>query len=196
MRAVALTLFSVFFLFTAAQAAETPSAARLVDRASYLNLAVHDMAQQLLTYRVIPRYEYRIGVSTFVDLRRLDVTTPFGQLLAELLLGELQRAGFRVLEVRLTKSLLLKKGCGEFSLSRVAKNLSTDVPLNAVLVGTYLVRDHYVFINARLVSKESGEVLSTAFKILPLDPLLASLLHPVRTSPRPPVMVKIEDGLP
>lgn len=177
-------------------AAETSSAKTLVDQASYFNLAVHDLAVQLLRYRRPHSGVSTIGVATFVNLNRLDVTSPLGRLLAEMLMGELQRAGFNVVEIRLTQDLLVKKGWGEFSLSRMVENLSPKVAIQAVVLGTYVERNGYLFLNARLVDRDSQQVLSSAFKVMRVDPLVASLLEPEDVPPKPLVEIKIREAFP
>ena len=187
---------SLFFGVRLCPAAETSSAKSLVDQASYFNLAVHDLAVQLLKYRRPHSGVSTIGVATFVNLNRLDVTSPLGRLLAEMLMGELQRAGFNVVEVRLTQDLLVKKGWGEFSLSRVVENLAPKVALQAVVLGTYVERNGYLFLNARMVDRDSQQVLSSALKVMRVDPLVASLLEPEDVPPKPLVEIKIREAFP
>jgi len=183
-------LFPLMFFFLLAFVARGETAGPL-DAASRLNLAVHDLAEQLLRYGDLRPEGFRVGVMTFVDLNHLDWTTPFGRLLAEMLLGELQRAGFTVFEVRLTKDIFLRKSEGEFSLARISALVSPEMRLNAVLIGTYLVRGDYVFVNARLVSKRDQRVLSSALRIMRIEPLLAALLKPSGPPPDPPVKIRI-----
>ena len=177
-------------------AVETTSAKTLVDQASYFNLAVHDLAVQLLKYRRPQTGVSTIGVATFVELNRLDITSPLGRLLAEMLMGELQRAGFNVVEVRLTRDHLVKKGWGEFSLSRVVENLSPKVALQAVVLGTYIERNGYLFLNARMVDRDNQQVIASAFKVMRVDPLVASLLEPRDVPPKPMVEIKIREAFP
>ena len=192
-----LTIAAVLLVgFRPSPAVETTSAKSLVDQASYFNLAVHDLAVQLLKYRRPQTGVSTIGVTTFVELDRLDITSPLGRLLAEMLMGELQRAGFNVVEIRLTQDLLVKKGWGEFSLSRVVENLSPKVALQAVVLGTYVERNGYLFLNARMVDRDNQQVLSSAFKVMRVDPLVASLLEPRDVPPKPLVEIKIREAFP
>lgn len=192
MRVIISIFLGFLLLFAKALALENREATSLVDQASYLNLAVHDLTKQLLRHGAFPK-QYTVGVATLVNLNRLDLTTPLGRLLSEMLMGELQRAGLRVVELRLTNEILVQKGLGELSLSRLAKDLADSVNLNAVLVGTYLVRGRYIFVNVRLVSKKDNRILSSGLKVLPLNPLLSALLYPPAGPPDPTVRVPIRD---
>ncbi len=191
MKKAVTTLLVLGIWWSVALCVEPPEAKNLVDPASYLNIAAHDVADQLLRFGRRPPGRYIIGVTTFVDINYLEATTPFGRLFAELLVGELQRAGFKVIELRLTKDIMIEKALGELSLSREVKNIYPEVKLNAIVVGTYMVSGGYLYINARLVSKKDGQVLSTALKIMPLNPQLLSLLYPINTIPEPTVKVRI-----
>jgi len=195
MKTICSTLVALLLL-TTSWAMELPSNKTLVDSASYLNLAVHNLAEQLLKNGDVIPHTYVIGVTTLVDLNQFNLTTPLGRLLAEMLLGELQRAGFKVREIRLTKDILMEKSHGEFSLSRETSTIFPEVDLNAILLGTYLVKGDYVFVNIRLVTRPEGYVLATAFRIIPIDSFIESLLYPFSISKTPLVRIKIRKGSP
>jgi hypothetical protein len=96
-----------------------------MDQASLLNAQIHDIAIQLIeNMQGEPGTGGVVGVATFVDLNNLYRTSPFGRYLAEQLMGELQRAGFKVVEVRKTESILIKERYGEYSLSREIREIA------------------------------------------------------------------------
>ena len=150
-----------------------------VDPASLLNAQIHDIAVQLIdNMNGDPAMEGVVGVATFVDLNNLYRTSPLGRYLAEQLMGELQRAGFKVVEVRKTESILIKERYGEYSLSREIREIARQTSARMILVGTYLVRGDFVFVNARLVSSNDSMVASSAMKILRRNSFIKKMLWP------------------
>ena len=163
-----------------------------MDAASHLNFQIHDLAVQLLenfSGELLP--EYPIAVATFVDLNDLYRTSPYGRYIAEQLMGELQRAGFQVVELRRTDSILIKERYGEYGLSRQVREIARDSKAHYVLVGTYVTRGGYVFTNARLISATSNMVASSALKIMKRDHLLDRMLWPSAAPVRRRKAVKV-----
>ncbi len=149
------------------------------DYASELNASIHDIAVQIIeNLQSDPGTEGIIGVATFVDLNNLYRTSPFGRYLAEQLMGELQRAGFHVVEVRKTDSLLIKERFGEYSLSRQIQEIAKQTSARMILLGTYLAKGDYIFVNARLVSSANSTVASSALQIMEKDSFMKKMLWP------------------
>jgi hypothetical protein len=59
-------------------------------------------------------------ISSFGELKNLSRTSSFGRYLAEQLMGELQRQGHRVVELRKTTNIHVQERRGEYGLSRNA----------------------------------------------------------------------------
>ena len=96
-------------------------------------------------------------------------------------MGELQRAGFNVVEIRKADSIMVKPRFGEYGLSRDIQELARQSSARYILAGTYVTRGRYIMINARLVSNENNLVASSGLKILRKDPFLERLLWPSAT---------------
>jgi TolB-like protein len=166
------------------------------DEASFLNVQVHDMAEQLIRNESQEDGpDSAVAVATFVDLNDLYRTSPFGRYLAEQLMGELQRAGYKVLEVRKTDSMMIEKRFGEYSMSRDIEEIARQCSAKHVLVGTYIVRGRYVLVNARMVSNEGNAVVSSAMKIFRRDSFLDSMLWPASAPARGPAVKMPLKGL-
>ncbi len=149
------------------------------DNASELNASIHAIAVQIIeNLQSDPGTEGVVGVATFVDLNNLYRTSPFGRYLAEQLMGELQRAGFHVVEVRKTDSLLIKEHFGEYSLSRQIEEIARQTSARMILLGTYLAKGNYIFVNARLVSSADSTVASSALQIMEKDSFMKKMLWP------------------
>ncbi|GEM_PF-2829627 len=150
-----------------------------MDEASHLNLQIHDIATQILeNFNGEIAAGYPIAVATFVDLNDLYRTCPYGRYVAEQLMGELQRAGFHVVELRRTDSIMIKEKYGEYGLSRQVREIARRSNANYVLVGTYVTRGGYLFTNARLISSADNMVVSSALKIMRRDHLIDRMLWP------------------
>ena len=162
-----------------------------MDYASDLNAEIHDIAVQIIdNLGQDPGTEGVVGVATFVDLNYLYRTSPFGRYISEQLMGELQRAGFQIVEIRKTDSLLIKEHYGEYSLSREIEEIARQTSARMILLGTYLAKGDYVFVNARLVSSANSMVESSALKILRRDSFMKKMLWPA-AAPRTGKAVKI-----
>ncbi len=160
---------------------QNPEPVRL-DEASFLNTQIHEIALQLLrNFRDDAGPNGPVAVATFVDLNNLYRTSPFGRYIAEQLMGELQRAGFNVVEIRKADSIMVKPRFGEYGLSRDIQELARQSSARYILAGTYVTRGRYIMINARLISNENNLVASSGLKILRKDPFLERLLWPSAT---------------
>ena len=179
--------------YSTASPSRTPGANRSLatDQASELNAQIHDIAVQIIeNLQSDPGTEGIVGVATFVDLNNLYRTSPFGRYLAEQLMGELQRAGFQVVEVRKTDSLLIKQRYGEYSLSRQIDEIARQTSARMILLGTYLAKGNYIFVNARLVSSADSTVASSALQIMEKDSFMKKMLWPA-AAPRTGRAVKV-----
>ena len=102
-----------------------------------------------------------ILVTSFSNLDNLNETNSFGRLIAEQLMHELKVRGWQVVDLRLTKSVIVNQ-TGEFSLSRDLGRIRESFPIGNVLVGTYSRTTDGVLISARIIDVATGHVQSTA----------------------------------
>jgi TolB-like protein len=114
-------------------------------------------------------------VTSFTNLNKLSETTPFGRLVAENLIHELQVRKWKVFEVRLTKDVLINE-TGEFSLSRDIKKLKDMYKVGGIVTGTYSVADDHVIVNARIIDIDTGLVASSAQVHMPVNWFTDALL--------------------
>ncbi|GEM_PF-2034965 len=128
-----------------------------------------------------------IIVTTFVDLNNFYKTCPLGRLLTEELIGDLQRLGLNIIEMRRSNAIFVKQRFGEFALSRDVNQLAKKWQVRYILVGTYFEKGGFLIINARLVSKKGDEIVSSASTIINVNQYIASLLTPTTTSDIEPI---------
>ena len=125
--------------------------------------AVNDLANQLLVnIKNSTRKNYKIILTSFVNLDNFSQTSTIGRVLSEALIDELHIRRFHILDYR-TQELIIVNKDGEFSLTRDAKRLSDEVPESLVLVGTYtLISSNKILINTRILNTATFDVVSTA----------------------------------
>jgi TolB-like protein len=117
-----------------------------------------------------------VVVSSFVELKKLSRTSSFGRYLAEQLMSELQRQGYRVVELRKSVSIRVQEQRGEYGLSRNPEEIPVMVTSGAMLAGTYTIADGYVLVNARLLDNRTTVLLASATAVFPYDNLTRTLL--------------------
>ena len=113
--------------------------------------------------------------NTIVNLNDMSETSPFGRLVGEHLIHELQVRGWPVSDIRLSKDLIIN-GSGEFSLSRDLKRIREVMPAVNVVTGTYMSTRDGVLLNIRVLNLETGRIVSSAQTRLFRDKFLAALI--------------------
>lgn len=114
-------------------------------------------------------------VTSFVNLNRLSETTPFGRLVAENVIHELQVRKWNVFEVRLTKDIVINES-GEFSLSRDIKKLKDQYKIGGIVTGTYSISGGHAILNARVIDINTGVVVSSGQVHIPVNWFVDELL--------------------
>lgn len=120
------------------------------------------LARQLVARSSTQVEGQRVILASMVNLDDLQETNSFGRLLTESLATSLFQYGLKVAEVRKGPSLLVKKGSGEFYLSRDATRLAASQKVQAIVTGTYSLTPSTVILNLRMLEAGSEEVLSVA----------------------------------
>ena len=114
-------------------------------------------------------------VTSFSNLNKLSETTPFGRLVAENLIHEIQVRKWKVFEVRLTRDVIINE-TGEFSLSRDIRKLKEMYKVGGIVTGTYSVVNDHVILNVRVVNINTGLVESSAQAHMPVNWFTDALL--------------------
>lgn len=114
-------------------------------------------------------------ITSFTNLNKLSETTPFGRLVAENLIHELQVRKWKIFEVRLTKDVIINES-GEFSLSRDIKKIKDMYKVGGIVTGTYSVVNDHVIVNSRVIDITTGLVASSAQSHMPANWFTEALL--------------------
>jgi hypothetical protein len=139
-----------------------------------------------LTYRAIDRLvaeapELGLGrpvvVGSIVEVQRLDHTTPFGNLVADLARSRLVQKGVVVSETRLRTTMLLDHKQGEMTLSHDRTSVVAPPSAAGILTGTYAASDDWIYVSLKLVSVTDARIVSAVDFAVPrrgAETLLAS----------------------
>ena len=115
--------------------------------------------------------------ATFVDINDLSRSTPFGRILSEHISSRLSQHGYQVKELKLRQnSIFIKKGEGEFVLSREIADISNENDANAILAGTYAVSKYSIFVSVRVIRSEDSILIASYDFQIELNGNVKSLL--------------------
>ena len=115
--------------------------------------------------------------ASFVNIDDLEQSSTLGRTISEQIASRLAQQGFKIIETKLRQgSIFIQKGKGEFLLSRDLLNLSINQGAQGVLVGTYAVSKHFIFVSARIVRTEDSSVITGYDYELPQDKTTRSML--------------------
>ena len=116
-------------------------------------------------------------VGSVQDITDVNSSTPFGNVISEMVRSRLVQRGLNVTDLRVRSSVLLERTKGEMLLSRDKKAL-LPAPLTADLVtGTYAVAPSNVFVSLKIISANDARIIAAADFEAPQSHDVASLLR-------------------
>jgi TolB-like protein len=105
--------------------------------------------------------DVRIIAASFVNVNRLEESSTLGRIVSEQISSRIAQNGFKVLDMKLRQdSIYMKKGQGEFLLSREIDKISKTYNGDFVLVGTYAVAEMSIYVSARIVDTADNSIAS------------------------------------
>lgn len=124
-----------------------------------------------LTYRAVDRLLERstpqltvaapVLVSSLTDSLRVEKSSRFGTIIADLAKSRLAQGGMAVSEPRLRSAMLLKRDEGELMLARDSRAIIPGPAYSCVLTGTYAAADSRVYVALKLLSADNARIIST-----------------------------------
>jgi len=115
------------------------------------------------------RKDQPILVSTIVMLDDLQSSSTFGRLASQLITNRLAQRGYSVKDINYTGAVLVREGTGEVVLTRDVARISRSLNAQAVVAGTYAVAGRQIFLNIRMLNAATGEIMSSADVVVPLN---------------------------
>lgn len=111
-----------------------------------------------------------------VNIDNLQQSSTFGRQTTEVFGTEVARAGVPVIDISIRDTVFIREDTGELGLSRELRDLSMAHNAQAVLVGTYAVGAHTLYVNIRLIQPTSRLILAAHNFSLPMNRDLRTLL--------------------
>lgn len=137
----------------------------------------HQVAERLVNGARQPLDQDKpILVASLVDVANLDRSSDLGRLISEQIASRLAQLGFQTREMKFRGSFLVRRGGGEFVLSRDLRDISRAQDAQAVVAGVYAIAENAVYVTLRLIRAEDGVVIGAYDYALPLGPDVAALL--------------------
>ncbi len=110
-----------------------------------------------------------ILTTTFVSNNNLDETSNFSRILQEHLTSRFVQMGYTVREIKLRNNLHIEPGYGEIILSRRLEDIQPSQKAQAISVGTYALTSEVIYISARMINPENGNIISSNDYTLPMN---------------------------
>lgn len=129
---------------------------------------VYQAAQTLADRAIYLDKKRPIVVATVVSVDDLGSSSTFGRLASQLVANRIGQRGYLVRDVTYMRAVEMQPS-GELVLSREASKVSADVKAQALVAGTYSVGGKEIYLNLRMLSADTGEMLSSADAVIPLD---------------------------
>ena len=117
-----------------------------------------------------------ILVTSLVNVDNLRSSSTFGRLLGDQATNRLVQLGYVVKELRLGDSLVVRQKTGELILSRDLRKISKRHSAQAIIAGTYAIGVTTVYVNMRLISPTTEQIVSAVDFVAPLDHDMKMLL--------------------
>jgi hypothetical protein len=99
-----------------------------------------------------------VVVGSIEDIRDVNSSTPFGNIVSEMIRTRLVERGIHVQDIRVRSNVLLRRGTGEMLLSRDPKSLLPPPGVSDYVTGTYAVASGKVYVSLKIVGAVQGQV--------------------------------------
>jgi TolB-like protein len=100
-------------------------------------------------------------VGSISDIRDVNHSTPFGNIIADLIRSRLVQRELPVIDMRLRSAVELDRIQGEMMLSREVRDVRQPPPVAAeVVTGTYAVASGTVFVSLKIIEADNARILA------------------------------------
>lgn len=134
------------------------------DLAARAYRAVDDMLEASPT---VQRSSGPVVVMSVADIGDVDRSTPFGNIVADMIRTRLVQRGVSVTEMRLRSSVRLNRTDGELMLGRNRRTLLPPPVAAEVVTGTYAVGHSEVYVSLKIVAAGDAHILAAADFVTP-----------------------------
>ena len=110
-----------------------------------------------------------ILVASFVNLDDLNESSTFGRVASEQIASRFKQKGYTTIELKLRTTVFMRKGSGEFLLSRELSDIVIKHRAQAVVVGTYAPASKKVYLTMRIVNVSDSRILKSLDYEIPMS---------------------------
>ncbi|NLT23463.1 MAG: hypothetical protein GXX82_10485 [Syntrophorhabdus sp.] len=127
-------------------------------------------AAEQLVERAVPPIapEQAILVASLVNINNIETSSAFGRTISEQMASRLTQMSYRIIQMKLRKSVYMKRSEGELFLSREVYAISNEQKAQYVLVGTYSEANIVVYVNVSIVRLSDSRVVASYDYEVPL----------------------------
>jgi TolB-like protein len=101
-------------------------------------------------------------VGSVEDIHDVNTSTPFGNIISEMIRTRLVQRGLRVMDLRVRSSVLLERTSGEMLLSRDKRSLLPPPVAADIVTGTYAVGSGKVYVSLKIISANDARIEAAA----------------------------------
>ena len=174
-----ISLFVFFLLFSVVLVrVVNAEIATFYKSESYLGNAAKTIAHKLdqnLRHRL--NRSIPIIKTSLVNIDNMKKSSTLGRYLGDQIGIEFSNYGYKIRELGVRKdSILMKKGKGEFALTRDVEEVVRDNEAQALIVGTYCQGKRYVDVSVRVVSTMDQSIISSCNTRIRKTPSIKGML--------------------
>jgi len=116
-------------------------------------------------------------IATLTDVKSLEDSSLFGKTVSEQISSRLVQRGYKVVELKLRKDVLVNSERGELLLSRMAQDIAKEHNAQCAAVGTYSIGNYLIYVSVKIVRLSDNAIISTYNYKLPLGANNRQLLN-------------------
>ncbi len=115
-------------------------------------------------------------VGSVEDIHDVNSSTPFGNIISEMVRSRLVQRGIPVTEVRVRSSMLLDRTKGELVLSRDRRALMAAPVAANIATGTYAVASGKIYVSLKIVTASDARIVAASDFVTERTPDVNELL--------------------
>ncbi len=108
-----------------------------------------------------------VVVMSIADIRDVDHSTPFGNIVSDMIRTRLVQRGVSVTEMRLRSSVRLDRTDGELMLGRNRRTLLPSPVVAEVVTGTYALGQSEIYVSLKIVEANDAHILAATDFVTP-----------------------------
>lgn len=117
-----------------------------------------------------------VVVGSVEDIHDVNSSTPFGNIISEMVRSRLVQRGLAVTELRVRSSVLLERTKGELVLSRDRRALVAPPIASNIATGTYAIASGKVYVSLKIIAANDARIIAASDFVADRTPDVNELL--------------------